>query len=245
MVDPTADAADPRQAQWDASYSRRENFVFVPEEQVVRFAARFVRRRVGVEQWEDQHDLQRPPKVLDLCCGIGRHAIFFAQAGCDVWACDLSDRALETARQWAAREGCRDLLDRLCGADAGDLPFDDGQFDFVICHGSLDSMPLAVARLAVNEAARVLAGHGRIYLDLISGDDGRHPADFAGEEVIRTPHENGTVQTYFNESLVRELVESAFTIDDLTLVRRDSLTSTARHGRWHVIAHPRAGFSGG
>ncbi len=44
-------------------------------------------------------------KVLDLGCGRGRHSIEFARRGYDVTGLDLSERALEIARQKTKKEG--------------------------------------------------------------------------------------------------------------------------------------------
>jgi len=44
-------------------------------------------------------------KVLDLCCGVGRHSIEFARRGFKVTAVDRTDRYLERARQTAEEAG--------------------------------------------------------------------------------------------------------------------------------------------
>ncbi len=44
-------------------------------------------------------DLDSDIKVLDLCCGIGRHSIVFADRGYDVTAVDITEHYLERARE--------------------------------------------------------------------------------------------------------------------------------------------------
>ena len=232
---------DVKREAWEASYGRGENFLFLPDEAVVRFAARHVAKRVGPDRWQDRMALGRPPRMLDLCCGIGRHAMFFLETGCDVRGCDLSATAVAQAVAWAEERGYADAAGRFRTADASALPYEDGAFDVVVSHASLDSMPLAVARRAVAEARRVLTPGGRAYFDFISGDDGRHAAGFAGEEVVDTPHERGTVQTYFNEAAVTDLLAPHFEVTDLTLVQRLGVTGGTRHGRWHAEVRPAAG----
>lgn len=46
---------------------------------------------------------QTVPKVLDIACGAGRHAVAFAEKGCDVTANDLSDFLLQEARRLAEK----------------------------------------------------------------------------------------------------------------------------------------------
>ena len=37
--------------------------------------------------------------VLDLGCGTGRYTIFLAKTGFDVYACDLSEKAIEIVKK--------------------------------------------------------------------------------------------------------------------------------------------------
>ena len=95
--------------------------------------------------------------VLDLGCGVGRHALALAEAWFAVEAFDGSDTGLGVLREAAASRGL--TLDLKHGnADA--LPYADGSFDFVlswnvIYHGTLGD---AGARIA--EIWRVLKSGG-------------------------------------------------------------------------------------
>jgi len=46
-----------------------------------------------------------PAKVLDLCCGVGRHGLAFARRGFQVTGVDITGSYLEAARESAAAEG--------------------------------------------------------------------------------------------------------------------------------------------
>ena len=50
--------------------------------------------------------------VLDIGCGSGEHALFFAQEGYDVWGIDSTPLAIQKAREKAARQGllCRMII---------------------------------------------------------------------------------------------------------------------------------------
>jgi len=50
-------------------------------------------------------DANEDMKVLDLCCGVGRHSIEFAKRGYDVTGVDKTGHYLQDARQRAKEEG--------------------------------------------------------------------------------------------------------------------------------------------
>jgi ubiquinone/menaquinone biosynthesis C-methylase UbiE len=75
--------------------------------------------------------LRVPPgsKLLDVACGSGQLALFAARDGTDVSGIDIAENLIERASARAAAErlpACFQV------ADAEDLPFHDGSFDFVV-----------------------------------------------------------------------------------------------------------------
>ena len=50
-------------------------------------------------------DVRPPAKVLDLCCGTGRHSLAFARRGFIVTGVDITQSYLEAAQETAAAEG--------------------------------------------------------------------------------------------------------------------------------------------
>jgi SAM-dependent methyltransferase len=226
---------DDRKGQWEASYRSRQNFVFYPYEELIRFVAKYLRKRVGLDEYEDRHSFGRPPRWLDLGCGIGRHIVYGHEAGMDVHGIDLSATAAAMARQWAARAGVKDVENRIVQGSADALPWGDGYFDVVISHGVLDSMPFDVARRAAAEVRRVLRRGGYFYCDLISGDDSAHAREFAGEETVSTEHEKDTVQSYFNFAKIQQLVDGRMELLECNLVRKIDVLKGQFIGRYHLV----------
>ncbi len=222
-----------RQAQWDRAYHERANFVFSPHEEVVRFVARFIRKRIGLDEFRDITP-DRQPTVLDLGCGIGRHVLYCHAMGLDAYGVDLSPAAIEVARTWAAREGVPKPAERLRQADARNLPWPDGFFHYAVSHGVLDSMPFAIARAAAADLARAMRPDGLFYCDLVSGDDSRHAREFSGEEVVTAAHERDTVQLYFNLQAIHALFDGLFEVVECILVRREDVTRGGYSSRYHL-----------
>jgi SAM-dependent methyltransferase len=74
-------------------------------------------------------DLPRGAKILDLCCGWGRHAIELAKRGYAVTGIDLNDIQLQKARADAAQANVNNI--RLIQGDMRLIPF-EAEFDAVI-----------------------------------------------------------------------------------------------------------------
>jgi tellurite methyltransferase len=88
-------------------------------------------------------------RVLDLGCGVGRHALLLADAGFEVEAFDGSATGLTVLRETAAARG---LTLGLKHGNADALPYGDGGFDFVlswnvIYHGTLGDAGARIAEI--------------------------------------------------------------------------------------------------
>jgi tellurite methyltransferase len=87
--------------------------------------------------------------VLDLGCGVGRHALLFAEHGFAVETIDGAAAGLDFARREAAARGLRLSLRQ---ADADALPFADDSFDYVlswnvIFHGTMGDVGRRLAEI--------------------------------------------------------------------------------------------------
>jgi SAM-dependent methyltransferase len=104
-------------------------------------------------------------RLLDLCCGHGRHAVPLAQLGYRVTGLDRSRRLLDRAAALAASH--RQHLG-LVAADMRRLPFADASFDAVVnlfhAFGYLEDE--TQDELVLAEVARVLAPGGRFLQEL-------------------------------------------------------------------------------
>jgi SAM-dependent methyltransferase len=105
-------------------------------------------------------------RVLDLCCGFGRHTLALVERGIDTLGLDLS---AELLREAAGLPGGERLAGRLLRGDALQLPFAAGCFDSVVILFSSFGYfgELGDARM-LDEVARVLRAGGSVLLDLMN-----------------------------------------------------------------------------
>ncbi|MHA2060624.1 MAG: class I SAM-dependent methyltransferase [Candidatus Ranarchaeia archaeon] len=215
---------DQKKDEWNKSFNKRDNFVFYPHEEIIRFIAKYIRKQIGYKEFSDRHTLDHNPIVLDLGCGIGRHVKLLDDFNLDAYGIDLSSSAIETAKEIFQKQNLSHLNSKLTVGSASDMPYPDNFFDFMLSHGVLDSMPFDLAKASVKEMSRCLKPDGIVYVDLISGDDSTHPDQFAGEEIVNTEHEQGTIQSFFNLTKINNLFERDFkTLESIKIKRKSNL----------------------
>lgn len=216
---------------WDQSYLRAENLVFYPHEGLVKFVNRYIRKRLGVNQFQDRLQAAGPPfRALDFGCGIGAGVLLLHEFGIEAHGVDISQVPIAIARQFAAARGLN-IPDRFRVIQPNQhLPFPDGRFDLFVSCGALDSMPFAAARRNVLELARVTTRYG--YFSVIAGDY----RGFFGEEQVATAHEQNTIQSYFNPDKIQDLIaDTGFAVVSCELVSSEICgQDDSRAGRYHV-----------
>lgn len=92
-------------------------------------------------------DKSKFTEVLDLGCGIGRHALLFAESGFNVTAMDYSQDALNILQQKAAEKGTH--VNVIKGSYSEDI-FPEESFDLIIAynvlyHGYRDNFKNAIS----------------------------------------------------------------------------------------------------
>jgi SAM-dependent methyltransferase len=152
--------ADSQQARWELAHGQARFRPRYPHEQVVRWTLRNFDRAA------------RPAaKLLDLGCGAGRHALFFADEGFDACACDISRSGLDQLRASAQARG---LAIETVHTSAHELSaYPDVSMDGVVSFGVLYYLSLEQAVQAVREVRRVLRPGGRFLCVIRTDADSR------------------------------------------------------------------------
>lgn len=216
--------------KWDEVYSQKFMTNWYPYEEVIRFCSRFIQKRLTYDTYEVRKKVR---DVLDLGCGNGRHAIYFARQGFRAAGIDISPQAIHWAEEWCKREG---LEADLRVGDVTSLPYDDASFDVVVSHGVLDHILPEQARRTAEEVRRVLRPQGLFYCDLRSSDDFEHGE---GQEVapntfvVTGGFEEGLVQHFFTLAEINALFEGLFKIVHIeTADHRLAPDFVRKYARW-------------
>ena len=164
--------------------------------------------------------LEPGARLLDLCCGQGRHAVPLAQLGYQVTGLDLSRPLLDQAAALAAADG-QHL--GLVQADMRRLPFADASFDAVLnlfnAFGYLEDD--AQDELVLHEVARVLRPGGRFLQELANR-----------EALVRGWHDSDVTRTGNGLVVVQERtlnLRSGRERVRYTLLEPDGGQTTAEH----------------
>jgi 2-polyprenyl-3-methyl-5-hydroxy-6-metoxy-1,4-benzoquinol methylase len=104
-------------------------------------------------------------KVLDLGCGIGRHALFFAQNSFEVYALDASKHGLEFLEQSAHGQG---LTIHTSCSEMTMLPYEDGAFDYILAWNVIYHGNIAIVQRTLSEIMRVLRKGGILQASMLS-----------------------------------------------------------------------------
>ncbi len=138
-----------------------------------------------------KHEVE-PCRVLDIGCGTGENAIWLAQQGFEVVACDLSPTAIQRAKDKlsaAKADVCFLVADFLVDS----IP--DAPFGFVFDRGCLHCMTEETERKAFVEKVAGLLEDGTYWLSLVgNADEGERevgPPQLTARELV------GAVESHF------------------------------------------------
>ena len=187
--------------EWENSYSRGENNILYPQSEVIRFINRFVKKRNndGTSSALIKKEGNQTINGLDFACGVGTHCLTFSDFDIEGYGVDISKTAIDIAKKRAKKRGLDDNRFKVLDIDSQKLPFKDNFFDFIIAESCLDSMPFATAQNYMHELKRITSGY--IYASFIGVNDLINSEEF----VVSTMHEQGTIQSVYNEEKIYKL----------------------------------------
>jgi len=177
---------------WEAAYRKRPSGELVSHEDTD-----------SLNQLFQTHQVRR---ILDLGCGDGRHLVYFARQGYEMFGLDSAPTALRLAKEWLTNEG---LSAQLFCADMSTILLPQKFFDAVICVQTINHQRIEGIRLTIKEIYRVLRPEGWLFLTVST----TRPTGLfrngikveANTYVLLSGHEKGVPHHFFNmEELHKE-----------------------------------------
>jgi tellurite methyltransferase len=146
-------------------------------------------------------------RVLDVGCGGGRHLLYLAEQGFEVYGTDRSAAGLTISRERLEKEGLKAVLRR---CDMTEVPFPDGFFDAVLSVQVLHHNTLENVERAVGEIRRALKEGGLFFATLIGRGDhkeGKGKKIEPGSYICDSGMEAGMPHHFFTRQEVEDLLE--------------------------------------
>lgn len=142
--------------------------------------------------------------ILEIGCGVGRDAMYFASKGHDIVATDGSEVVTRQNQQQIHNESVAfDVVDM-----QRPLPYGDASFDAVFANLSLHYYSDAKTREIVAEVARVLKSGGLFAFACKSYDELHNQGKEVEQNIFVSP--KGVVVHLFSKAYAQGLIEKGF-----------------------------------
>ncbi|MEW6607906.1 MAG: class I SAM-dependent methyltransferase, partial [bacterium] len=175
-------------------------------------------------------------RILDLGCGNGRHLIYLAKKGFNVYGIDISQKSLQITQNWLNQEG---LTAELKKNTLTQIPYPSEYFDVVICLGTLDHILIKEAKKGIQEIERVLTQKGILFLALRSDRDTEcGKGEEIEEKTFLLPGdvEGNLPQHFFSLNEIKELLVNFEITDFECRERLMGLDLSKKDSRWIITA---------
>ena len=135
---------------WDKTFKEKGKIWLKPQENIPSLAKKW--KKEGVK------------RILDLGCGTGRHLVYLAKKGFEVYGIDISKTGIKIASGWLKKEKVKAKLK--VGDIHKKLPYKDCFFDAIVCIRVLNHGKIEWIRKTINEMYRVLREGGYVFINV-------------------------------------------------------------------------------
>jgi ubiquinone/menaquinone biosynthesis C-methylase UbiE len=183
--------------QWNRIFNEQGKVFLKPQEDIPRIVKLF--KKKGVK------------KILDLGCGSGRHAVYLAKHGFEVYGIDIALKGIKITKDWLKKEKSKANLK--VGNVYKKLPYPNNFFDALISTQTLHHNKINNIRKLIKEIERVLRANGLIFITVSrKGSKKEIPKErmwkmkfIAPRTFVPLSHdEKGLIHYWFNKKLLRK-----------------------------------------
>ncbi|MFX0002759.1 MAG: class I SAM-dependent methyltransferase [Candidatus Hodarchaeota archaeon] len=189
---------------WDDIFSEKGKVFTEPHQDMERIAKIF-----------EENGVKR---ILDIGSGTGRHLIFFAKKGFEIYGFDASPKAISIAKEWLAEEDLNVEI-KLNRMEAK-FPYDDNFFDAIISIQVIHHNKMKDILNTVREIKRVLRKGGIIFITFPRLEGRGDLEDWSLKEIERNTYipqvgpEKGLPHHFFTVEEIYD-VFSSFNLSEL------------------------------
>lgn len=156
---------------------------------------------------------EKVKRILDLGCGTGRHTVYLASQGYDVYGLDSSQYGLSHTKQTLQK---MNLSANLLLHDMKALPYDDNYFDAVIAIQTIHHNKLKDIKRSIQEIHRVLKKQGLAWITMpvSKNEPSTNQTEIEpGTFIPLNGREKGLPHHYFTRLDIKKLFSDFVTVD--------------------------------
>ena len=134
--------------QWDKAFKKHGKVFLSIQEDIPKVASEF--KKNGAK------------RILDLGAGSGRHIVYLAKQGFDMYGFDISESGIKISKDWLKKEGVNAKFKH--GSIYKKLPYQDNFFDAIISTNTIHHEKIENIRKTILEIKRILKPGGLIFI---------------------------------------------------------------------------------
>ena len=134
--------------QWNRIFKEQGKVFLNPQKDIPRIVKLFKKKSVK--------------RILDLGCGSGRHTVYLAKHGFEVYGIDIAPKGIKITRSWLKKEKLKANLK--VGNIYKKLPYSDNFFDALVSTQTLHHNRIGNVRKLIREIERVIRPKGLIFI---------------------------------------------------------------------------------
>lgn len=170
----------------------------------------------------------KPCKTIDMGCGEGFYSVYLAKRGFEVTGIDISDRAINYAKENAIKYGVKI---KFLAMDMADLSGLNEKFDFVLEWSVMHGIPPAERAKYVKDVAKLLNKNGT-YLSVCFNEQSPEWGG-SGRKIRDTPA--GMKVYHSSQDELRKLFNPIFYIDEEDLIEVEPSEKERDVGKYFLM----------